>query len=218
MIPVSKKPNPIPCPSVLYHICMSKRGKHSYPPKRLTWGSSENVSLRVPCLPQCRNLHTQPPPLNNVAKIGTDKWKCTLHWMPVYELRDTARVLHTEQRQNALHALAPEECNTTRRTGHRATQNRRKMHEKLETKLSKLFLILVTWFLKNCNLSAISLRNVSSATQKCLFVFGASSAIVTTSWAFFVTRLIFHSLFRKHKSLTWRRLGKFSSFSSLKMH
>lgn len=134
VIPISKKLNPIPCPSVLYHICMPKRAKHSYPHNLFTWGSSENASLGMPCLAQCRDLHAQPPPLNSVAKLDPDKWKCILHWMPVYELRDTAWVLHTGQRQNAFLAVVLEECNIIRRTGHRATHNSRQLHEELEAK------------------------------------------------------------------------------------
>lgn len=140
VIPVSKKTNPCPCLPVLYYICMPKRVKHSYPPKRFTQGSPENTPLGMPCLPQHRNLHTEPPPLNNVVKLGTDKWKCILHWMPVYELRETAWVLHTGQRQNTLLAVVPKKCNILKI---------------LETKLSNLVLSLVIWFLKKCNLSTI---------------------------------------------------------------
>lgn len=155
----------------------------------------------MPCLAQCRNLHTQPRPLNSVAKLGPDKQKCILHWMAVHELRDTAWVLHTGQRQNAFLALVPEECNIVRRTGHRATHNSRQLHEEFEIKLSNLVLTLIIWLFKNCNLSAISIRNAWSATQKCLPVFGESSATVITSREFFVTMLIFNSSFVKHKSL-----------------
>ena len=59
------------------------------------------------------------------------------HWMPVYVLKDTAWVLHTEQRQNAFHAVIPEECNNIRRRGHKDTHNRTQLYEELETKVDK---------------------------------------------------------------------------------